>query len=410
VGGDGAINLWEVKSGKQVGQTLTQTGWIKGVALSPDGQTLASAGEDKMIRLWKVASGELIDQLEGHTEAIHALAFSPDGKILASGSDDTTIILWNVATRQPLGPPLNASGQDDTISSVAFSPDGALLATASDDNKVILWNVQAGRQLGQPLGDHGSWVGSVAFSPDGRLLASAGGDKRIILWNVATRQPLEPPLSGHTAAIQDLTFSPDGQALISIAEDGAIIRWDMSLASWQARACQVAGRNLTWTEWQQYLGDQPYRLTCPDAPLGLVELFNRGDALAQAGQKQPAAQAFEQAVKLAQETNSDVLNNQLCWFGSLDGLAEVVLPACERAIELAPDDKIGFYRDSRGLAFALLKEYDQAIADFEAFVKWSKERNLYERLRLKREEWIKELKAGRNPFDAELLTALRNEG
>jgi hypothetical protein len=36
--------------------------------------------------------------------------------------------------------------------------------------------------------------------------------------------------------------------------------------NWKARACRAAGRNLTLEEWQRYLGDRPYELTCPDLP------------------------------------------------------------------------------------------------------------------------------------------------
>jgi hypothetical protein len=35
------------------------------------------------------------------------------------------------------------------------------------------------------------------------------------------------------------------------------------VSNWQERACQIAGRNLTTEEWQQYLGDREYRETCP---------------------------------------------------------------------------------------------------------------------------------------------------
>ncbi len=66
---------------------------------SPDGKTLASAGNDNTVRLWSLEGKEL-QTLNGHTEGVNSIVFSSDGKTIASASDDKTIILWNLQQLQ----------------------------------------------------------------------------------------------------------------------------------------------------------------------------------------------------------------------------------------------------------------------------------------------------------------------
>jgi hypothetical protein len=114
---------------------------VRGMALSPDQRTLASAGLDKRVMLWTVPEGLRIRTLEKHTDGVRAVAFSPDGRFLASAGKDGLLCLWNVASGR-LEKTLTV---DMPLWSVAFSPNGQYLVVGGDGGLLRMWRMD---QLG----------------------------------------------------------------------------------------------------------------------------------------------------------------------------------------------------------------------------------------------------------------------
>src|SRR5205823_1573620 len=100
-------------------------GRVFSVAFSPDGKTLAAGSWDGTVRLWEVASGKELGQFEKQKAPVRSVAFSPDGKLLACGGEGAEVVLWDPATAKELR---RLVGHKGPITFITFSPDGKLLA------------------------------------------------------------------------------------------------------------------------------------------------------------------------------------------------------------------------------------------------------------------------------------------
>ena len=219
-GQDATVRLWNVTTGQHKTVLKGHMFSVWSVAFSPDGQMLASGSRDRTVRLWNTTVGYHKATLTGHAYSVESVAFSPDGQTLASGSEDSTVRLWDVTTGQHK---VTLTGHTSMVRSISFSPDGQTLASGSHDFTVRLWDV-ATSQHKTALTGHTHWIESVSFGPDGRTLASAGQDKTIILWDVDTKQPKDR-FTGHGDAVLSVSFSADGRTLASASRDNTVLFW-----------------------------------------------------------------------------------------------------------------------------------------------------------------------------------------
>jgi hypothetical protein len=44
------------------------------------------------------------------------------------------------------------------------------------------------------------------------------------------------------------------------------MQWDVDPEVWKSQACRMSNQSLTREEWRRYVGDEPYRKTCPNLP------------------------------------------------------------------------------------------------------------------------------------------------
>ena len=123
-----------------------QTGYsfpINSVAISFDGRTIVTGGDDRTVKVWDVALGRELKTLRGHTESVTAVDISPNGRTIASGSGDNTVKLWNVDGLELK----TLKGHTEDISSVVFSFDWKVIAAESQKKIFKFWDAATGREL-----------------------------------------------------------------------------------------------------------------------------------------------------------------------------------------------------------------------------------------------------------------------
>ena len=137
--------------------------------------------------------------------------------------------------------------------------------------------------------------------------------------------------------------------------------------------------------------------------MAATALVSQGESLASEEKLDEAVKVFKRAQELdANVEISAIFLNLLCESGSLFGQAADVLEYCETAVKLT-NEQDAEIRDSRGLARALTGDFKGAITDFEFFVQHTNS----EEEKKQRQDWIKALKKGNNPFTQAVLESLK---
>lgn len=241
------IRLWKLSNPQAEAGIVSrdETTAAFDVAVSPDGQWIATASNDNQARLWTTAQLRQDPRMESTRigqhekgQMVYTVAFSPNSAWLAEGSSDGTFGLWSLAKTKAneqtgsITVTLPVKNDPSAVRHIAFSPKGRWLGVVDTSGATLLYDfaelLQSGGAEPELTLDSAEWGANpeaqppIAFSPDEHWMAVASTGSAAWLWNTGDVTadpgaiPITIPLSSTATAV---SFSSDGNWLAVDGED-----------------------------------------------------------------------------------------------------------------------------------------------------------------------------------------------
>jgi WD40 repeat protein len=258
--GKAVVRIWEAETGRELYQLKPDFG-VTTIKLVPNSTRIVIAGSNASLQLWDFKSGKILSDFnidlsggefsgQAGTWVNNVDVDSSGHLIVAHGQ------VWDLKTNQEIFRLVREAGGSLDV----FSPSGNWIASV-DGLNIRIWSPKNGKELIRiPLEPLTNSVSSLAFSQDEKWLAGSGGTF-INVWEVSTGLEISRIT---TDTVNSIAFSPNENWIASAGYDNTARVWLWRSADLISEVCKRLPRNLTQTEWKQYIGNEPYRPTCPN--------------------------------------------------------------------------------------------------------------------------------------------------
>jgi WD40 repeat protein len=231
---DGRVRLYDLDKTDQKPRETNERhrGPVHCIAFSPDGEVIATGGDDRVIRLWKTETGELLHTLANHSGPVTSVQFA-SAKRLVSAAKDNRLIVWDVEANKPpheIGPRFEGRGGE--VLSLGVSPDGkTVLFDQGKELRLLTLEDQQIAGILQNPSDSWNFSTMALFSPDGKTILTSGSEaERLQLWRTPITQKRGSELRQFIwkGAATCGAFAPEDRSFaVTGTQDRQVLVWSM---------------------------------------------------------------------------------------------------------------------------------------------------------------------------------------
>lgn len=247
IGEDRIVRIWDLSTARQTHEWSAGSARATSIAFRPDGKRLVTGSDDHVVRIWNVDDGKAVRQLEGHTGAITCVDWHWTGMLALSCGQDGSLRIWNVDSgelRHRLRPPYGG------ITCAAFLADGERIISGGEDGVIRLWSVRDGRQIGE-LGPQRRPITCVAAAHFGDQVLTADASGEVRQWDFkekSLQRTFDAPREGAVGWVS-LVLSVGGTRALGAGQDGSARVWSCSdgsvLTTFAGRQRRLSSAQLT---------------------------------------------------------------------------------------------------------------------------------------------------------------------
>jgi periodic tryptophan protein 2 len=220
----GQLLVWEWQSERYVLKQAGHFDSMNCVAYSPEGQYIATGGQDSKLKVWNSATGFCFVTFKEHTGPVTGAVFSSKAQSVVSSSLDGTVRAFDLIRYRNFR--TFTSPTPTQFSCVAIDPSAEVVAAgSSSDFSVYVWSMATGRLL-DILEGHEGPVAGLQFSPVHPQLATASWDRTVRIWELYTGAKVATETLQHGSDLTCVAYRPDGNQLCAATLDGQLQFWN----------------------------------------------------------------------------------------------------------------------------------------------------------------------------------------